>query len=139
MLTLLVLPGVAAVYFSAVWMLNVKQERTTKSDTSYLEAATIAEECFRSVRTLYSFTSEKREVQGYAAAVDRSKDAYKTTAVKMGLALGFQASAVYIFIAIALFFGRLQIFTWKTGQTSAGVLAVIFLVFNGLIYLQQAA
>ncbi|CAD7966018.1 unnamed protein product [Amoebophrya sp. A25] len=138
-LTLMMIPAVVGVYGSASWMLKVKSEQTQRTDKGYLEAASIAEECFRSIRTLFSFSTERREVKGYAQACNRAKTAYTDTVVKLGLAVGLQAAAIYIFIAIALIFGRLQIFTWKQNVSAPDVVSVIFYVFLGLIQLQSAA
>eukprot|EP00391_Amoebophrya_sp_Ameob2_P013158 CAMPEP_0178986568 /NCGR_PEP_ID=MMETSP0795-20121207/2772_1 /TAXON_ID=88552 /ORGANISM="Amoebophrya sp., Strain Ameob2" /LENGTH=2579 /DNA_ID=CAMNT_0020677635 /DNA_START=27 /DNA_END=7765 /DNA_ORIENTATION=- len=142
-LTIVVLPAVAGVWLSANQMLRVKAIQTTRCDEGYMEAATIAEECFRSVRTLYSFTAERREVAGYASACERSKTAMRETAFSMGVWLGLQAASVYVFIGVALFFGRLQIYTFAATSVlhqkdAAQVIQVIFLVMQALIQLQMA-
>ncbi|KAL0079725.1 P-loop containing nucleoside triphosphate hydrolase protein [Phycomyces blakesleeanus] len=108
---------------------------TLKTQTSYAEAGSVAEQVFSGIRTVYSFSLQSRFSELYSIKLEKAKQ----TGIKRGLILGFGLGAFMfiLFATYALSFwygGQLVIKGKLNGPT---VLVVFFAMIMGAMALLQ--
>ncbi|VDP93690.1 unnamed protein product [Echinostoma caproni] len=78
---------------------------TVKEATSYARASAIAEEVFRSIRTVYAFAGEKKEAKRYGSHLDEAAKVGIRQASCFGFAAGFIGFSVYVSAALVFWYG----------------------------------
>ncbi|XP_072979555.1 putative ABC transporter B family member 8 [Typha angustifolia] len=104
---LLIIPGL--IY--GKYLLYLSQE----SRNEYAKANTLVEQALGSIKTIYSFTAEKRIVDGYAAILDKTIKLGLKQGIAKGLAVGCTGLAFSIWAFLAWYGSRLVMYHGESG------------------------
>lgn len=137
LLTLVMLTSIPPLVISGSIMSVLISKMATRGQSAYAKAANVVEQTIGSIRTVASFTGEKKAVADYNESL---VDAYKSS-VNEGLAagLGFGSMMLIVFCsyALAVWYGAKMIL--ERGYTGGDVVNVIFAVLTGSMSLGQAS
>ncbi|XP_052623558.1 ABC transporter B family member 11-like [Lactuca sativa] len=137
LLTLVMLTSIPPLVISGGMMSLLISKMASRGQTAYAKAANVVEQTIGSIRTVASFTGEKKAVADYNKSL---VDAYKS-GVNEGLAagLGFGTMMLIVFCsyALAVWYGAKMIL--EKGYTGGDVVNVIFAVLTGSMSLGQAS
>lgn len=86
-----------------------------KSRGEYAKANAIAEQAFSSIRTIYSFTAEKRIVDRYAAILDATIRLGIKQGIAKGIAVGCTGLTFAIWAFLAWYGSRLVMYHGESG------------------------
>uniref|UniRef100_A0A5B7CEH4 Putative ABC transporter B family member 11 n=1 Tax=Davidia involucrata TaxID=16924 RepID=A0A5B7CEH4_DAVIN len=137
LLTLVMLSSIPPLVIAGGAMALIISKMASRGQNAYAKAAIIVEQTFGSIRTVASFTGERRAVTNYNKSLI---NAYKS-GIHEGLAAGSGLGAVMFIIfssyALAIWFGSKMIL--EKGYTGGEVLNVIVAVLTGSMSLGQAS
>ncbi|KAI3819179.1 hypothetical protein L1987_13004 [Smallanthus sonchifolius] len=129
LLTLLMLALIPPVVISGSIMSIMIAKMASRGQDAYAKAATIVELTIGSIRTVASFTGEKKAVTDYNKTL---LDAYKSSVhegLVAGLGLGTMTLLMFCSYAVALWYGAKMIL--ERGYTGGDVLTIVFAVMTG--------
>lgn len=106
-LALLVIPGL--IYGKYLLYL------ANKSHQEYSKANTLVEQALSSIKTVYTFTAEKRIVRRYSAILDRTVKLGLKQGLAKGLAVGSTGLAFAIWAFLAWYGSRLVMYKGESG------------------------
>lgn len=106
-LTLLVIPGL--IYGKYLLYL------ANKSHQEYSKANTIVEQALSSIKTVYTFTAEKRVVERYSAILDKTVKLGLKQGLAKGLAVGSTGLSFGIWAFLAWYGSRLVMYKGESG------------------------
>lgn len=106
-LLLLVIPGVTYGKY-LVYVTNKRREE-------YGKANAIVEQALSSIKTIYSFTAEKRVLENYRTILDRTTRLGIKQGIAKGLAVGSSGLAFAIWALIAWYGSRLVMYKGESG------------------------
>lgn len=86
-----------------------------KSHKEYDKANTIVEQALSSIKTVYSFTAEKRIVDQYSAILDRTTKLGIKQGIAKGLAVGSTGLSFAIWALLAWYGSRLVMYKGESG------------------------
>ncbi|OEL38321.1 ABC transporter B family member 4 [Dichanthelium oligosanthes] len=137
LLTLVMLATIPPLVLAGAVMSSVVARMASLGQAAYAEAAIVVEQTIGSIRTVASFTGEKRAVEKYSKSL---KSAY-SSGVREGLAAGLGMGIVMVLLfcgySLGIWYGAKLIL--EKGYTGAQVMNVIFAVLTGSLALGQAS
>ncbi|KAJ0829582.1 putative ABC-type xenobiotic transporter [Helianthus annuus] len=137
LLTLVMLTSIPPLVISFSVMAIMVAKMATRGQTAYAKAATVVEQTIGSIRTVASFTGEKKAVADYNKSL---VDAYNSSiqeSLIAGFGLGTGVFIMFCSYALAVWFGAKMIL--ERGYTGGDVLTVVFAVLTGSMSLGQAS
>ncbi|WVZ71506.1 hypothetical protein U9M48_020089 [Paspalum notatum var. saurae] len=137
LLTLVMMATIPPLVVAGAVMSNVVAKMASLGQAAYAESSVVVEQTIGSIRTVASFTGEKRAVDKYSKSL---KSAYKS-GVREGLAAGLGMGTVMVLLfcgySLGIWYGAKLIL--EKGYTGAKVMNVIFAVLTGSLALGQAS
>ncbi|KAF0923152.1 hypothetical protein E2562_003366 [Oryza meyeriana var. granulata] len=137
LLTLVMLATIPPLVLAGAVMSNVVAKMASLGQAAYADAAVVVEQTIGSIRTVASFTGEKKAVAKYGRSL---KSAY-SSGVREGLAAGVGMGTVMVLLfcgySLGIWYGAKLIL--EKGYTGAQVMNVIFAVLTGSLALGQAS
>ncbi|CAN6331337.1 unnamed protein product [Urochloa humidicola] len=137
LLTLVMLATIPPLVLAGAVMSSVVARMASLGQAAYADAAAVVEQTVGSIRTVASFTGEKRAVDKYGESL---KSAY-SSGVREGLAAGVGMGIVMVLLfcgySLGIWYGAKLIL--EKGYTGAQVMNVIFAVLTGSLALGQAS
>lgn len=137
LLTLVMMATIPPLVIAGAVMSNVVAKMASLGQAAYAESSVVVEQTIGSIRTVASFTGEKRAVERYNKSL---KSAYKS-GVREGLAAGLGMGTVMVLLfcgySLGIWYGAKLIL--EKGYTGAKVMNVIFAVLTGSLALGQAS
>ncbi|KAL6637974.1 hypothetical protein ACP70R_025546 [Stipagrostis hirtigluma subsp. patula] len=137
LLSLVMLSSIPLVVISAAAMSLIVSKLSNRSQMAYAEAGKVVEQTIGSIRTVVSFTGERR-------AIDRYNELLKTSyrsAVQQGTAVGLGVGSVLLIAfcsyALAVWYGARLII--DNGYTGGHIINVIMAVMSGAIALGNSS
>lgn len=137
LLTLVMLTSIPPLVISGGVMSLIISKMASKGQNAYAKAAIVVEQTIGSIRTVASFTGEKKAVANYNKSLI---DAYKSgvhEGLAAGLGLGSMMLIIFCSYALAVWYGAKMIL--ERGYTGGTVINVIFAVLTGSMSLGQAS
>lgn len=107
LLLLLIMPGM--IYGKYLMILS------KKSESEYGKANTIIEQALSSIKTVYSFTLERRIMERYSAILDRTTELGIRQGIAKGLAVGSTGLSFAIWAFLAWYGSRLVMYKGESG------------------------
>nr|QVT92379.1 ABC transporter [Salvia miltiorrhiza] len=137
LLTLVMLSSIPPLMISGGLMSQVVAKMASRGQNAYAAAAIIVEQTIGAIRTVASYTGEKRAVSEYNKSLD---NAYKSS-VHQGLATGLGLGSVMFMMfcsyGLAVWYGAKMIL--EKGHSGGEVFTVIVAVLTGSLSLGQAS
>jgi len=137
LLTLVMMATIPPLVIAGAVMSNIVAKMASLGQAAYAESSVVVEQTIGSIRTVASFTGEKRAVERYNKSL---KSAYKS-GVREGLAAGLGMGTVMVLLfcgySLGIWYGAKLIL--EKGYTGAKVMNVIFAVLTGSLALGQAS
>ncbi|KAK1437202.1 hypothetical protein QVD17_02990 [Tagetes erecta] len=137
LLTLVMLTSIPLMVISGSVMSIMIAKMASRGQTAYAKAATIVEQSIGSIRTVASFTGEKKAVADYNKSL---LDAYNSSVhegLVAGLGLGSMILIMFCSYSVAVWYGAKMIL--QRGYTGGDVLTIVFAVMTGSMALGQAS
>ncbi|XP_041649046.1 ATP-binding cassette, sub-family B (MDR/TAP), member 4 [Cheilinus undulatus] len=136
-LTLVILAVSPALGISAALFSKVLASFTTKEQTAYAKAGAVAEEVLSSIRTVFAFSGQNREIQRYNKNLVDAKDMGVKKAISANIAMGFTFLMIYLSYALAFWYGSTLVLSGE--YTIGSVLTVFFVVLIGAFAVGQTS
>ncbi|KAJ7549945.1 hypothetical protein O6H91_07G075600 [Diphasiastrum complanatum] len=136
-LTLIMLSTMPLTVAAGGIMSVVISKMSSKGQVAYAEAGSIVEQIVGAIRTVASFTGEKRAVDAYDKALKKAYKASVLQGTAAGLSLGCVMLVVFSSYALALWYGSKLVV--NEGFSGGAVMSVIFAVLTGGMSLGQAS
>jgi len=142
-MALVILCAVPLLVLGMAFMGQALQEVANETQSWYAQAAAQVEECLYALRTVVSFSGERKEIKHYEEAVGQARRGAIRTHYKVALGLGYIEFIWALSNTVALFYGMTLIYDGKingsTGElwTGGDVLVVFFSVVTGGFMLGQ--
>ncbi|KAH7521541.1 hypothetical protein FEM48_Zijuj07G0044500 [Ziziphus jujuba var. spinosa] len=137
LLSLVLLSCIPPLIIAGGVIATVTTKMASQGQLAYAEAGNVVEQTVGSIRTVASFTGEKRAIDKY----DKKLDAAYKSATHQGLLTGFGLGVVLLIIfgtyALAVWYGSKLII--DKGYNGGDVLNVIFAILTGGMSLGQAS
>lgn len=109
-LTLVVLAVSPLVAFGGFMMVKLMSEATSSSLGAYARAGAVAEEAFSLIRSVQSYSIERRTVARYTKELDRAELAGIRKSYAQGIGMGFTFGVYFLCYALAFWFGTKIVF-----------------------------
>ncbi|XP_061918755.1 phosphatidylcholine translocator ABCB4-like isoform X2 [Entelurus aequoreus] len=124
--------GLTAALFSTVLV-----SFTSKEQAAYAKAGSVAEEVLSSIRTVFAFSGQQKEIDRYHKNLEDAKTVGIKKAISSNIAMGFTFLMIYLSYALAFWYGSTLILS---GEYSIGVvLTVFFALIIGVFALGQTS
>ncbi|XP_024528405.1 ABC transporter B family member 4 isoform X2 [Selaginella moellendorffii] len=136
-LTLVMLSALPLIVAAGGMMAVVVSRMSSRGQVAYAEAGGIVDRVIGAIRTVASFTGEKRAVEDYDKALKRAYSAGVQQGIAAGLSLGFLLLIVFSSYALALWYGSKLVL--HEGFSGGRVMNVIFAVLTGGMALGQTS
>uniref|UniRef100_A0AAQ5ZCV0 ATP-binding cassette, sub-family B (MDR/TAP), member 4 n=1 Tax=Amphiprion ocellaris TaxID=80972 RepID=A0AAQ5ZCV0_AMPOC len=136
-LTLVILAVSPALGISAALFSKVLTSFTSKEQTAYAKAGAVAEEVLSSIRTVFAFSGQEKEIDRYHKNLEDAKQMGVKKAISANIAMGFTFLMIYLSYALAFWYGSTLIL--KGEYTIGSVLTVFFVVLIGAFTLGQTS
>ncbi|KAL8224785.1 hypothetical protein R6Q57_017342 [Mikania cordata] len=137
LLTLVMLTSIPPLVISGSVMSVMVAKMASRGQTAYAKAATVVEQAIGSIRTVASFTGEKKAVADYNKSLIDAYNSSVHEGLVTGLGLGSMMFIVFCSYALAVWYGAKMII--DKGYNGGTVLTVIFAVLTGSMSLGQAS
>ncbi|KAJ3597609.1 hypothetical protein NHX12_001132 [Muraenolepis orangiensis] len=122
--------GVSAALFS-----TVLTTFTSKEQGAYAKAGAVAEEVLSSIRTVFAFNGQNKEIKRYHKNLEDAKIMGIKKALSANIAMGFTFLIIYLSYALAFWYGSTLVLSDE--YTIGSVLIVFFTVLTGAFSLGQ--
>ncbi|KAJ7520420.1 hypothetical protein O6H91_19G005500 [Diphasiastrum complanatum] len=136
-LTLVMLSTMPLLIAAGGTMAFMISRMASKGQEAYAEAGTVVEQVVGGIRTVASFTGEKKAVDTYYNSLQKAYKAGVTQGLASGLGLGCALFIMFCSYALALWYGSKLIV--DEGYTGGAVISVIFAVLMGGMSMGQAS
>ncbi|KAL2236604.1 UNVERIFIED_CONTAM: ABC transporter B family member 11 [Sesamum indicum] len=137
LLTLVMLSSIPLLVISGGVMSLVLSKMASRGQNAYAKAATVVEQTIGSIRTVASFTGEKKAVADYDKSLVKAYQSGVHEGWASGLGLGSVMFIVFCSYALAIWFGAKLIL--EKGYSGGEVINVIVAVLTGSTSLGQAS
>ncbi|XP_076935841.1 ABC transporter B family member 21-like [Bidens hawaiensis] len=137
LLTLVMLTSIPPLVLSGSVMSVMIAKMASRGQTAYAKAATVVEQTLGSIRTVASFTGEKKAEADYNKSLIEAYSSSVREGLVTGLGLGSMMFIVFCSYALAVWYGAKLII--DRGYNGGDVLTVIFAVLTGSMSLGQAS
>ncbi|XP_048010272.1 ATP-binding cassette, sub-family B (MDR/TAP), member 4 isoform X1 [Megalobrama amblycephala] len=122
-LTLVILSVSPLLGISAAIISKVMTSFTSMEQTAYAKAGAVAEEVLSSIRTVFAFGGQKKEILRYHKNLEDAKNVGIRKAITVNIAMGFTFFMIYMSYALAFWYGSTLILA---GEYSIGSLLIVF-------------
>lgn len=136
-LTLVILAVSPALAISAALFSRVLASFTSKEQSAYARAGAVAEEVLSSIRTVFAFSGQSREIARYNKNLEEAKNLGVKKAISSNIAMGFTFLMIYLSYALAFWYGSTLVL--KGEYTIGTVLTVFFVVLIGAFSVGQTS
>ncbi|CAJ1062228.1 ATP-binding cassette%2C sub-family B (MDR/TAP), member 4 [Xyrichtys novacula] len=136
-LTLVILAVSPALGISAALFSKVLASFTSKEQTAYAKAGAVAEEVLSSIRTVFAFSGQNREIKRYNKNLEDAKIMGIKKALSSNIAMGFTFLMIYLSYALAFWYGSTLVLSKE--YTIGTVLTVFFVVLIGAFTVGQTS
>ncbi|XP_049586739.1 ATP-dependent translocase ABCB1 isoform X4 [Syngnathus scovelli] len=124
--------GIMAAIFS-----KVLASFTSREQSAYAKAGAVAEEVLSSIRTVFAFSGQRREIERYHKNLEDAKNVGIKKAISSNIAMGVTFLLIYLSYSLAFWYGSTLILS---GEYTIGVvLTVLFAVLIGAFALGQTS
>ncbi|XP_073139316.1 ABC transporter B family member 4-like [Henckelia pumila] len=137
LLTLVMLTSIPPLVISGALMSIALSKMASNGQNAYAKAAAVVEQTIGSIRTVASFTGEKRAVSDYDKSLVKAYRSGVHQGWVSGFGLGSAMCIIFCSYALAIWFGGKMIL--DKGYTGGDVLNVIIAVLTGSMSLGQAS
>ncbi|CAO2038517.1 unnamed protein product [Urochloa humidicola] len=137
LLSLVMLSSIPPVVISAGAMSLVVSRLSNRSQTAYAEAGKMVEQTIGSIRTVVSFTGEKRAIDRYNEFL---KTSYRSTVhqgIAVGLGIGSLLLIIFCSYALAVWYGARLII--EKGYTGGYIINVLMAIMTGAMALGNSS
>ncbi|KAE8596138.1 hypothetical protein XENTR_v10015982 [Xenopus tropicalis] len=136
-LTLVILAISPVMGFSAAIWAKVLSAFTNKELKAYAKAGAVAEEVLSSIRTVFAFGGQDKEIKRYEKNLEEAKRIGIKKAITANVSIGFAFLMIYAAYALAFWYGTTLII--NGGYTIGSVLTVFFAVIIGAFAVGQTS
>nr|DAD32947.1 TPA_asm: hypothetical protein HUJ06_011798 [Nelumbo nucifera] len=136
LLTLVMLSSIPPLVISGAIMSIIIAKSASRGQTAYSEAAKVVEQTIGSIRTVASFTGEKKAISRYEKSLMNAYNSSVHEGLVAGLGLGAVMFIMFGGYALAVWYGGKMIL--DKGYTAGDVLNVMVAVLSGSMSLGQA-
>ncbi|XP_051812258.1 ATP-binding cassette, sub-family B (MDR/TAP), member 4 isoform X1 [Acanthochromis polyacanthus] len=136
-LTLVILAVSPVLGISAGLFSKVLTSFTSKEQTAYARAGAVAEEVLSSIRTVFAFSGQEKEIDRYHKNLEDAKQMGVKKAISANIAMGFTYLMIYLSYALAFWYGSTLVLSDE--YTIGNVLTVFFTVLIGAFTLGQTS
>uniref|UniRef100_A0A668RQI5 ATP-binding cassette sub-family B member 5 n=1 Tax=Oreochromis aureus TaxID=47969 RepID=A0A668RQI5_OREAU len=136
-LTLVILAVSPVLGISAALFSMVLTSFTSKEQTAYAKAGAVAEEVISSIRTVFAFSGQEKEIERYHKNLEDAKQLGIKKAISANLSMGVTFLFIYLSYALAFWYGSTLILNGE--YTIGTVLTVFFSVLIGAFSLGQTS
>ncbi|XP_034030717.1 ATP-binding cassette, sub-family B (MDR/TAP), member 4 [Thalassophryne amazonica] len=136
-LTLVIMAASPVLAVSAGLFSKVLTSFTSKEQTAYAKAGAVAEEVLSSIRTVFAFSGQSREISRYQKNLEDAKNMGIRKALSANIAMGFTFLMIYLSYALAFWYGSTLILSGE--YTIGTVLTVFFTVIIGVFAVGQTS
>uniref|UniRef100_A0A3Q4GPN6 ATP-binding cassette sub-family B member 5 n=1 Tax=Neolamprologus brichardi TaxID=32507 RepID=A0A3Q4GPN6_NEOBR len=136
-LTLVILAVSPVLGISAALFSMVLTSFTSKEQTAYAKAGAVAEEVISSIRTVFAFSGQEKEIERYHKNLEDAKRMGIKKAISANLSMGVTFLFIYLSYALAFWYGSTLILGDE--YTIGTVLTVFFSVLIGAFSLGQTS
>ncbi|XP_059434630.1 ABC transporter B family member 11-like isoform X2 [Corylus avellana] len=137
LLGLVMLSAIPPLAISGAVMSIMIGKLASRGQDAYSVAATVVEQTIGSIRTVASYTGEKKAIAKYNESLTKAYKSGVQEGLAAGLGLGAVMFIVFCSYALAIWFGGKMIV--HKGYTGGDVINVIFAVLTGSLSLGQAS
>ncbi|KAI3759989.1 hypothetical protein L1987_50377 [Smallanthus sonchifolius] len=137
LLTLVMLTSIPPLVIAGSIMSILAAKMASRGQTAYDKAATVVEQTIGSIRTVASFTGEKKAVANYNKSLIDAYNSSVHEGMVAGIGLGSIMCIVFCTYALAVWYGAKMIL--DKGYTGGTVLTVISAVLTGSLSLGQVS
>ncbi|KAL9141817.1 hypothetical protein ABFS82_14G129600 [Erythranthe guttata] len=137
LLTLVMLSSIPLLVISGGLMAAALSKMATSGQQAYAKAANIVEQTIGSIRTVASFTGEKKAVADYDKSLVKAYKSGVSEGWASGLGMGCVMFIIFSSYGLAIWFGAKMIL--EKDYTGGDVLSVIVAVLTGSMSLGQAS
>ncbi|KAF9112683.1 Multidrug resistance protein 1 [Mortierella sp. AM989] len=109
-LSLVLMSAVPLIGVCAVMLSKFTVASTTKGQSSYSKAGSIAEQAFSSIRTVVSFGGQKRETDSYVKQLDDAFVVGRKRAIATGVGLGTFMLILFSTYSLSFWFGSHEVY-----------------------------
>ncbi|KAM9852100.1 ATP-dependent translocase ABCB1 [Aulostomus maculatus] len=110
---------------------------TSKEQTAYAKAGAVAEEVLSSIRTVFAFGGQDKEIKRYHKNLEDAKNVGIKKAISANIAMGITFLMIYLSYALAFWYGSTLILSQE--YTIGSVLTVLFVVLIGAFTVGQTS
>ncbi|KAF3456692.1 hypothetical protein FNV43_RR01346 [Rhamnella rubrinervis] len=136
LLSLVLLSCIPAIVIAAGGMAIMMSKMSSRGQVAYAEAGNVVEQTVGAIRTVASFTGEKRAIEKYKMKLNTAYD----SSIQQGLVSGLGVGVVMLILVgtygLAIWYGSKLII--EEGYTGGNVMNVIFAIMTGGMSLGQA-
>ncbi|EPS73347.1 hypothetical protein M569_01408, partial [Genlisea aurea] len=137
LLTLVLLSAIPPLMISSGIMANVIGKMASRGQKAYAAAAVVVEQTIGAIRTVASFTGEKRAVSNYEKSLEKAYKSSVHEGLATGLGLGSVMFMMFCSYALAVWYGGVLIV--DKGHSGGQTFTVIVSVLTGSLSLGQAS
>ncbi|KAH9313080.1 hypothetical protein KI387_028115, partial [Taxus chinensis] len=136
-LTLVILSIIPLLVVTGSSMAMIISKMSSRGQQAYAEAANIVEQSIGSIRTVVSFTGEKKSIEDYDKSLNIAYKAFAQQGLASGFGLGFVQFILFCDYAFAFWYGSRLILDEE--YNGGDVINVIFAVLMGGMSLGQTS
>uniref|UniRef100_A0A3Q0RYQ1 ATP-binding cassette sub-family B member 5 n=1 Tax=Amphilophus citrinellus TaxID=61819 RepID=A0A3Q0RYQ1_AMPCI len=136
-LTLVILAISPVLGISAALFSKVLTSFTSKEQTAYAKAGAVAEEVISSIRTVFAFSGQEKEIERYHKNLEEAKRVGIKKAISSNVSMGVTFLFIYLSYALAFWYGSTLIIADE--YTVGTLLTVFFVVLIGAFALGQTS
>ncbi|CAL4910449.1 unnamed protein product [Urochloa decumbens] len=137
LLTLVMLATIPPLALAGAVMSGVVARMASLGQAAYADAAAVVEQTVGSIRTVASFTGEKRAVDKYGESLESAYSSGVREGLAAGVGMGIVMVLLFCGYSLGIWYGAKLIL--EKGYTGAQVMNVIFAVLTGSLALGQAS
>ncbi|EFJ10214.1 hypothetical protein SELMODRAFT_184079 [Selaginella moellendorffii] len=136
-LTLVMMSVMPLLVFAGGMMANLMSKMASRGQKAYAEAAVVVEQVTGGIRTVASFTGERKSMADYETALTKAYKAGVFEGVASGAGLGFTLFTMFSSYGLALWYGSKLVL--NGGYSGGDVISVLFAVLTGGMSLGQTS
>nr|XP_057939638.1 ATP-dependent translocase ABCB1-like isoform X3 [Doryrhamphus excisus] len=134
-LTLVMLAISPLLGISAAFFIKLLTSFTAKEQAAYAKAGIVAEEVLSSIRTVFAFSGQQKEIERYHKDLEEAKEMGVKKAISSNMAMGFTFMVIHLTYALAFWYGSTLVMSGE--YTVGNIFTVLFAIFLGVFALGQ--
>ncbi|XP_057691285.1 LOW QUALITY PROTEIN: ATP-dependent translocase ABCB1-like [Corythoichthys intestinalis] len=136
-LSLVILAACPLLGLSVALFSKVIASFTSKEQAAYAKAGAVAEEVLSSIRTVFAFNGQQREIKRYHESLEEAKKMGIKKSLNSNCLKGFSFLMIYLSYALAFWYGSTLVLSQDKDYTVGSILAVLFALLIGVFALGQ--